>query len=88
MISLERLVRDRDNRLKSQSHFWFSFAVKVNSKKKVSLKMLLGFLEINNKHGTKFMDMNLGKLREMVRDRKAWCAAVHWVSKSQILLGD
>ena len=34
------------------------------------------------------MDMNLGKLREMVRDRKAWCAAVHWVSKSQILLGD
>ena len=23
------------------------------------------------------MDMNLGKLGEMVRDRKAWCAAVH-----------
>ena len=22
-------------------------------------------------------DMNLGKLREMVRDRGAWCAAVH-----------
>lgn len=51
MISLERLVGDRgnrDNRLKSQSLFWFFFAVKVNSKKKVSLKMLLGFLEINN----------------------------------------
>ena len=34
------------------------------------------------------MDVNLGKLWEMVRDEKAWCAAVHWVSNSQILLGD
>ena len=28
------------------------------------------------------MDMNLGKLCEMVRDREAWHAAVHGVSKS------
>ena len=34
------------------------------------------------------MDMNLGKLREMVRDRKAWCAAVHRVTKTQTQLGD
>ena len=33
------------------------------------------------------MDMNLGKLQEMVRDRKAWQAAVHGVSKSQTQLG-
>ena len=31
---------------------------------------------------------NLGKLREMVRDRVAWCAAGHGVSKSWTHLGN
>ena len=31
---------------------------------------------------TDAMDMNLGKLREMVRDRKAWLASVHRVTES------
>ena len=34
------------------------------------------------------MDMNLGKLQGMVRDREAWHAAVHGVAKSQTQLGD
>ena len=34
------------------------------------------------------MDLNLGKLREMMRKREAWCAAVHGVTKGWTLLGD
>ena len=34
------------------------------------------------------MDMNLGKLGEIVRDREVWCAAVHGVAKSQTQLRD
>ena len=31
-------------------------------------------------------DMSLNKLQEMVKDREAWCAAVHGVTKNQTQL--
>ena len=37
---------------------------------------------------TEAVDMNLGKLWEMVRDREAWHATVHGVAKSWTRLGD
>ena len=37
---------------------------------------------------TDSMDMNLNNLQEMVKDKKAWCAAVHLVAKSQTQLSD
>ena len=37
---------------------------------------------------TDSMDMNLSKPREIVKDREAWCAAVHAVAKSWSQLSD
>ena len=61
---------------------------RVDSLEKTLMLGGIGGRKRRGRQRMRWMDVSLSELQEMVMNRKAWCAAIHGVAKSQTRLSD